>query len=65
MAIIVNELETEEDIQKYKTWMSKKGTRHLQSICKMIKTDKKYRPDRWKNIDLRIRLLEEEIESRE
>lgn len=65
MAALGSNLETTKDIDGYKNWMSKKGTRHLKGICKMIQTDEKYRPGIWKNAQLRIDLLEAEIKSRD
>lgn len=64
MAIIINNLETPKDIDDYKNWMSTKGTNHLRKICKMIEIDEKYRSGRWKNAQLRIKLLKTEIYSR-
>lgn len=61
MPIIINNLETQQDIDNYREWISKKPTSRLKSLKKMLETDKKYRPDRWKKVDLRIELIEDEI----
>lgn len=65
LAVIVNKLESEQDITDYKAWMSKKNKRVLTSILRMIETDEKYRPGRWHNVDRRMTLLKEEIEGRD
>jgi len=65
MPVIINGLETKQDIDNYKKWLSSKNLNSMKRIKRMLETDKKYRPNRWKNIDLRIELIEEEIKIRE
>ncbi|MFY0516463.1 hypothetical protein ACOMCU_01340 [Lysinibacillus sp. UGB7] len=64
MSIIINNLETEQDIINYKSWLFKKNTNSIKRIKRMLETDKIYRPNRWKNVDLKIELMEKEIENR-
>lgn len=64
MPVIINNLETEQDIINYKDWLSKKNTNSIKRIKRMLETDKIYRPNRWKNVDLKIELMEKEIENR-
>ena len=64
MAVIVNLLETEQDIADYKEWMSTKGKRRLIAIRRMIEIDETHRPGRWHNAQRRLKLLSEEINAR-
>lgn len=65
MPIIINNLETNQDLNDYKRWLSNKKLNSMKRIKRMLETDKKYRPNRWKNIDLRIELIANEIKKRE
>lgn len=65
MPIIINNLETNQDLIDYKRWLSNKKLNSMKRIKRMLETDKKYRPNRWKNIDLRIELIAIEIKKRE
>lgn len=65
MPIIINNLETNQDLNDYKRWLSNKKLNSMKRIKRMLETDKKYRPNRWKNIDLRIELIAIEIKKRE
>lgn len=65
LPIIINNLETKKDIDDYKTWLANKNLNSIKRIKRMLEIDKKHQPDRWKNIDLRIELIENEIQSRE
>ena len=64
MPIIVNNLESQQDIDNYNKWLSNKGLNSIKRIKRMLETDKKYRPNRWENVDLKIKLMEEEIARR-
>lgn len=61
----MNNVETQEDIDNYKKWLSNKGINSIKRIKRMLETDKKYRPNRWKNVDLKIELMEQELRKRE
>lgn len=65
LPIIINNLETNQDLIDYKRWLSNKKLNSMKRIKRMLETDKKYRPNRWKNIDLRIELIAIEIKKRE
>lgn len=64
MPIIINNLETTQDIENYKQWLSKKNINSIKRIKRMLEVDKRHRPNRWKNIDLKIELMESEIDNR-
>lgn len=65
MPIITNNLETEQDIADYKAWLSGKRINSIKRIKRMLEVDKIYRPNHWRNIILRIELMDKEIKSRE
>lgn len=61
---IINNLETQQDIDNYKKWLSQIQRQKIILIKKNLEFDKIYRPNRWKNVDLKIELMEAEIKSR-
>ncbi|MGF7535328.1 hypothetical protein AAGG74_16890 [Bacillus mexicanus] len=61
---IINNLETQQDIDNYKKWLSQIQLQKIFLIKKNLEFDKIYRPNRWKNVDLKIELMEAEIKSR-
>lgn len=61
---IINNLETQQDIDNYKKWLSQIQLQKIILIKKNLEFDKIYRPNRWKNVDLKIELMEAEIKSR-
>jgi hypothetical protein len=60
----MNPLKTEEEVTKYKEWLSSKGTHYLNCILNNFERDKKKIKPVYINIDLRIELLTQELKTR-
>lgn len=64
MPIIVNRLETQEEIDNYKTWLMGKSSHYLKCLTLNFDMDMKKDEPTYPNISLRIELLKNEIERR-
>lgn len=64
MPVIINRLETPQEIENYKLWLQGKSLRSLRTYLSIFNRNSKQSDSRYPNLKLRKDLVENEINSR-
>ncbi|MBX4259768.1 hypothetical protein KTC96_24900 (plasmid) [Clostridium estertheticum] len=64
MSVIQNKLQTKQDIEDYKKWLSSKPRHYLKCLLNIFKRDSLKEVPKYYNLQLRVELVNKEIEIR-